>query len=76
MSKYLPYAAQVKEYNMQEKRRAYGLKVGTYVRWPDAEKGPYIVLANKFDELEQARIGEIVTQELEAQDSVLKKLED
>lgn len=49
MSKYLPQKAQQHEFNMQLKRREHGLKVGTYVRFPDAEKGPFVLLASKVN---------------------------
>jgi hypothetical protein len=47
VSKYMPYAVVKREYDMQQVRREYGLKSGTHVKWPDKEKGPYIILSKK-----------------------------
>lgn len=52
MSKHMPYAIVAREYAAQQKRREYGLKSGTHVKWPDPKAGPYIVLANKVGQLE------------------------
>lgn len=71
MSKYIPFAAQVREYEQQIKRRAYGLKNGTYVNYPDPEKGPYIVLAKKAEAM-RAIETEVIAENTE----LLEKLED
>ncbi len=46
MSKYLPRKVVEMEAFMQIVRRRNGLKDGSYVRYPDAEKGPYIIKAS------------------------------
>lgn len=46
MSRYLPPKVVELESYMQVVRRRNGLKDGSYVRYPDAEKGPYIIKAS------------------------------
>lgn len=43
MSKYLPVSALQREAVMHQKRLHHGLNVGTHVRYPDAELGPFII---------------------------------
>lgn len=43
MSKFLPPTAVLNENNQHMKRLRHGLKVGTHVKYPDPEKGPYVL---------------------------------
>ena len=63
MSQYMPRRIVEREQLAQLKRRTEGLKSGFYVKYPDKEKGPYIIRAalaaqlatidTKIDELKQ-----------------------
>lgn len=48
MSKYLPAAAVAQEKYQQNIRAIFGVKAGTHMRFPDAEKGPFIVRKDKL----------------------------
>lgn len=56
MSRYIPRRAVEAEQFMQVVRRQNGLKDGSYVRYPDAEKGPYIIKANKLEQSQHAEV--------------------
>lgn len=56
MSKYIPARFVNQEIFMQHKRREHGLKTGAYVKYPDAEKGPYIVKAALAAKLREAKL--------------------
>ena len=47
MSRYMPYSVVLREYMAQQVRREYGLKSGFYVKYPDREKGPYVIKASQ-----------------------------
>jgi hypothetical protein len=49
MSRYIPRTAIERESTMQVLRRANGLKTGDYVRYPDADKGPYVIKKSKLE---------------------------
>ena len=76
MSKYIPYTAQVREYEQQQLRRANGLKTGEYVKYPDPEKGPYIILAKKAELIRQLEAAAAATAVIEENKDLLVKLED
>jgi len=50
MSKFIPPSAVMREAVAHIKRKVSGLKSGHYVKFPDPEKGPHIVLAKKLTE--------------------------
>lgn len=72
MSKYIPANFVNQEIFMQHKRREYGLQTGEYVKYPDAEKGPYIIKASLAERL-RAEMAEKVVEE---NASLLEKLKD
>lgn len=53
MSKYIPHAAVTRETNMQIVRRQRGLKTGAYVKFPDPDEGPLVVLASFAERLKK-----------------------
>lgn len=60
MSKYLPHAAVVREQMQHLRRLNYGLKVGTHVRYPDADKGPYILKKSVVEKMQIEQAASIV----------------
>jgi hypothetical protein len=69
MSRYMPARIVNRELNMQDLRRAKGLESGFYVKYPDAEKGPYILKASV---VAQIRAIELETAKLETKEGDLK----
>lgn len=49
MSKYIPRTAVERETMQQIRRRAHGLKTGDYVRFPDSEKGPFVLKKSRVE---------------------------
>lgn len=58
MSKYIPHASVTREFYQQIKRKLHGLKTGEYVKYPDAEKGPFVLRADKALELQAQQASE------------------
>lgn len=51
MSKYLPVIAVEREKLQQQLRAIHGVKVGTHVRFPHAELGPFIIRKDRLEAL-------------------------
>lgn len=49
-SKYIPYLAQVYELEQQQKRKAFGLKSGFYVKYPPEATDYFVVKASQMNE--------------------------
>lgn len=62
MSQYIPRKFVAAELAMQQKRREHGLKTGHYSKWPDKEKGPYIVLTHKIEQLDRLNATSIMNE--------------
>jgi hypothetical protein len=81
MSLYMPARVVYAEMKQQELRRIYGVKIGTHIKFPNPDKGPYIFRKDHFDKLDAdtvATIEKLGTLVLEAEQqqkqSVFKRL--
>jgi len=79
MSKFIPASSVQHEMVMQEQRRQYGVKLGTHIRYPDSEQGPFIIRKDKFATLTSEQKlaiktqGEAILQQLKAPKPTLMK---
>lgn len=74
MSKFIPASAVTFEKYQQQLRAVHGLKLGTHIKFPHAENGPFILRKDKFDALTPEQLASIQAQLPMPQPTVVQKL--